>query len=79
MSDLAFEDQLTRLEAIVNALEAGGLRLEESLAIFEEGVTLARACSRYLEAAERRLEMLVRDESGGVSTAPFMWEPDEER
>jgi len=79
MSDLAFEDQLTRLEAIVNALEAGGLRLEESLAIFEEGVALARACSRYLEAAERRLEMLVRDESGGVSTAPFMWEPDEER
>ena len=79
MSDLAFEDQLTRLEAIVNALEAGGLRLEESLAIFEEGVTLARACSRYLEAAERRLEMLVRDESGGVSTAPFLWEPDEER
>ena len=79
MSDLAFEDQLTRLEAIVNALEAGGLRLEESLAVFEEGVALARACSRYLESAERRLEMLVRDESGGVSSAPFMWEPDEER
>jgi exodeoxyribonuclease VII small subunit len=79
MSDLKFEDQLARLEAIVSALEAGGLRLEESLAIFEEGVALARACARYLDVAERRIELLVRDESGAVSSAPFSWEPDEER
>jgi len=79
MSDLKFEDQLTRLEEIVNVLEAGSLRLEESLAIFEEGVALARACSRYLDDAERRIEMLVRDESGGVGSASFTWEPDEER
>jgi exodeoxyribonuclease VII small subunit len=79
MSDLKFEYQLARLEEIVSALEAGSLRLEESLTIFEEGVALARACSRYLEAAERRLEMLVRDESGEISSAPFAWEPDEER
>jgi exodeoxyribonuclease VII small subunit len=79
MSDLKFEDQLARLEAIVSALEAGGLRLEESLSIFEEGVALARACARYLDVAERRIELLVRDESGAVSSAPFSWEPDEER
>jgi exodeoxyribonuclease VII small subunit len=78
MSDLKFEDQLARLEAIVSALEAGNLRLEESLAIFEEGVSLARACARYLDEAERRIEMLVRDESGAVSATPFTWEPDEE-
>jgi exodeoxyribonuclease VII small subunit len=78
MSDLKFEDQLARLEEIVSALEAGNLRLEESLAIFEEGVALARACSRYLDGAERRIEMLVRDESGGVSAAPIAWEPEEE-
>jgi exodeoxyribonuclease VII small subunit len=78
MSDLKFEDQLSRLEEIVSALEAGNLRLEESLAIFEEGVALARACSRYLDEAERRIEMLARDESGAVSSAPFTWEPDEE-
>ena len=78
MSDLKFEDQLSRLEEIVSALEAGHLRLEESLAVFEEGVALARACSRYLDEAERRIEMLARDESGAVSATPFTWAPDEE-
>ena len=78
MSDLKFEDQLARLEEIVSALEAGNLRLEESLAVFEEGVALARACARYLEEAERRIEVLARDESGAVSSAPFTWGPDEE-
>jgi exodeoxyribonuclease VII small subunit len=74
MSDLRFEDQLARLEQIVSALEAGNLRLEESLTIFEEGVALARACSRYLETAERRIELLARDESGAISSA-FPWGP----
>jgi exodeoxyribonuclease VII small subunit len=78
MSDLKFEDQLRRLEEIVSALEAGHLRLEESLAIFEEGVALARACSRYLDEAERRIEMLARDESGAVSAVPITWESEEE-
>jgi exodeoxyribonuclease VII small subunit len=78
MSDLKFEDQLTRLEQIVTALEAGNLRLEESLTIFEEGVALARACARYLDEAERRIEVLARDESGAVSTTPLGWESGEE-
>jgi exodeoxyribonuclease VII small subunit len=79
MSDLKFEDQLARLEEIVSALETGSLRLEESLAIFEEGVSLARACARYLDEAERRIEILARDDSGAFSSAPFPWPPDEER
>ena len=78
MSDLKFEDQLARLEEIVSVLEAGHLRLEESLAFFEEGVALARTCARYLDEAERRIEMLARDESGVVSSVPISWEPDEE-
>jgi exodeoxyribonuclease VII small subunit len=77
MSDLKFEDQLGRLEEIVGALEAGNLPLEESLRIFEEGVSLARACARYLEEAERRIEIMTRDETGAASTTPFAWESDE--
>jgi len=77
MSDLKFEDQLGRLEEIVGALEAGNLPLEESLRIFEEGVSLARACARYLDEAERRIEILARDESGATTAAPFPWESDE--
>lgn len=77
MSDPKFEDRLGRLEEIVGALEAGNLPLEESLRIFEEGVSLARACTRYLDEAERRIEILARDETGATTTMPFAWESDE--
>lgn len=78
MTDLKFEDCLARLEQIVGALETGNLPLEESLKVFEEGIALARHCSRYLDAAERRIETLVKDESGGVTTTPFVFEAEDE-
>jgi len=79
MTDLKFEDCLARLEQIVGALETGNLPLEESLKVFEEGIALARHCSRYLDDAERRLEMLVKDESGGATTTrPFAFEAEDE-
>ena len=77
MSDLKFEDCLGRLEQIVTALESGNLPLEESLKVFEEGVTLARHCARYLAEAERRIEMLAKDETGATTTRPFTWEGDD--
>jgi exodeoxyribonuclease VII small subunit len=78
MSDLKFEDCLARLEQIVTALEAGNLPLEESLKVFEEGIAMARHCQHYLEDAQRRIEILAQDESGGATTKPFTWEPDAE-
>ena len=78
MSDLKFEDSLARLEQIVAALESGNLPLEESLKVFEEGVALARHCGRYLEDAERRIEMLAKDDSGALNTRPFAGPADEE-
>jgi exodeoxyribonuclease VII small subunit len=78
MTDLKFEDCLARLEQIVSALETGNLPLEESLKVFEEGIALARHCSRYLDDAERRIEMLVKDESGGVVTKPFVFDTEDE-
>ena len=78
MTDLKFEDCLTRLEQIVSALETGNLPLEESLKVFEEGITLARHCSRYLDDAERRIEMLVKDEGGHTTTRPFVFETEDE-
>ena len=74
MSDLKFEDGLARLEQIVTALESGNLPLEESLRVFEEGVTLARHCAKYLDEAERKIEILARDERSGReirSAEPF--------
>lgn len=77
MSDFKFEDALNRLEQIVHTLEAGNLPLEESLKAFEEGISLARQCAKYLEEAERRIELLTRDESGLLKREPFKWEEEE--
>ena len=77
-SDLTFEECLARLEQIVASLESGNLPLEESLKVFEEGVALTRHCARYLESAERRIEMLAKDETGALGTRPFAAPADEE-
>jgi exodeoxyribonuclease VII small subunit len=76
MSDIKFEDALGRLEQIVDQLEAGDLPLESSLKVFEEGVALARRCAKYLEEAEKRIELLTKDEAGLLKTEPFEWDKD---
>lgn len=65
---LTFEHALERLEGVVERLESGDLPLEEALAAFEEGVRLSRRCSEQLEAAERRIEVLVQEDG---SVRPF--------
>lgn len=63
----SFEEALGRLEEIVKTLEDGESSLEESLSLFEEGVRMARLCSRRLDAAETRIRMLLeRDEDGAL-------------
>ena len=57
-----FEESLARLEDIVRKMEAGDMTLEESLKAFEEGIKLARLCSRKLDEAERRVEILLKQE-----------------
>lgn len=57
----SFEASLADLEAIVDRLEAGELPLEEALAAFESGVALTRRCAEQLDAAERRIEVLVKE------------------
>ena len=57
---LSFEAAIGRLEGLVDRLEGGELALEESLGLFEEGVALSKQCTNKLEAAERRVEQLVR-------------------
>ncbi len=74
----AFEKQLKRLEEIVRALEDGQLPLEESLKVFEEGVRLARTCHEKLGEAERRVELLLEDGMGNLSTEPFPEDDDVE-
>jgi exodeoxyribonuclease VII small subunit len=60
-----FEQSLKRLGEIVDKLEGGDLGLEDSLALFEEGVRLARLAQQRLDAAERRVEELLSIDAEG--------------
>ena len=68
--DVGFDQLLARLREVVTRLESGELSLEQSLAIYEEGVQLARKGQQLLATAEKRVEILVST-SGGVETQPF--------
>lgn len=66
-----FETSLEELERIVRELEQGELTLEKSLELFEQGVKLSRECQERLTQAERRIEILMRDNQGRASVRPF--------
>ncbi len=66
-----FESSLEELEKIVRDLEQGELPLERSLELFEQGVKLSRECQERLNQAERRIEILMRDNQGRPVTRPF--------
>ena len=71
-----FEASLEELEGIVRELEQGDLPLEKSLELFEQGVKLSRECQERLDQAERRIEILMRDNQGRPAVRPF--EPERE-
>ena len=76
--DIKFEDALSRLESIVEKLEGGELSLEESLEAFEEGIRLSRICSKRLEEAERKIEILTKGEDGQLQVEDFSSESPKE-
>jgi exodeoxyribonuclease VII small subunit len=66
-----FETALKKLEEIVKKLEGGELSLDAALELFEEGIKLSRFCHTKLEQAERRVEILLKNESGQTRAVPF--------
>jgi len=56
---LGYEAARDELAAVVRALEAGGLPLEESLALWERGEQLAAVCEQYLAGARKRIESAI--------------------
>ena len=73
----SFEEQLKKLETIVDQLEKGDLSLEDSLKLFEEGVGLSAACKKELDDAEGKVQMLIKQRDGSLKTEPFS--PDDRR
>lgn len=66
-----FEEALKRLEHIVERMEQGDLPLDESLALFQEGIELSRICTRQLNAADEHVRKLVRVENGRFVIEPL--------
>lgn len=63
---LTFEQSLTELESVVERLELGDMQLEESLELFERGVSLIRDCRTRLTSAERKIEELTESMNGDL-------------
>ncbi len=66
-----FEQAMARLGQIVDKLESGELPLEESLALFEEGVKLSKLTQGRLDQAQLKVELLLGVEDGRAKTAAF--------
>ena len=67
----SFEESLKKLESLVEQLEKGDLSLEDSLKLFEEGVGLSAACKKELDAAEGKVQMLIKQRDGSLKAEPF--------
>ena len=68
---MSFEEQITRLEEIVAALEKGDAQLADSLALFEEGTKLAAPCTAMLDEAEQKVVALMKGPDGAPMETPF--------
>jgi exodeoxyribonuclease VII small subunit len=70
-AEMKFEDALKKLEKIVADLESSELSLDDSLKKYEEGIKLSQFCSKKLDAARRKVEVLVKSGSGKLEAKAF--------
>lgn len=71
-----FERSLDELEKLVARLEQGDLPLDEALKTFERGIELTRHCQTALQAAQQRVEILLK-RNGESEAEPFAVPDDE--
>lgn len=69
--DQSFEQLFSELETTVAKLEAGDLSLDESLALFQRGMELAKKCTELLDQAELRVKELVPQANGKLGIEGF--------
>lgn len=66
-----FEVVLDKLQSIVRELEAGDISLEDSIKKFESGMAMAKSCQDRLNVAEKKIEILVKENANSVETEAF--------
>ena len=69
-TELPLEDALQKLESVVEAMEAGDLPLEATLARYEEGMKLAAVCQARLAEAELKIKQLEKTATGELALKP---------
>lgn len=69
---MSFEEALRALEAVVRKLEGGDVPLDDSIALYERGEALRKACQARLDQAQARIEKIVQGADGSpAGTVPF--------
>ena len=66
-----FEQSISELEEIVSQLENGDVTLDESLSLFEKGIKLSKSCQKMLDAAEKKVSILMTNDDGEVVKEEF--------
>ena len=69
---LSFESAIERLETIVKQMEGVNLILQDSMALYEEGVKLTNFCMKELELAQQKIEKLTQTPDGKIKIEPFL-------
>lgn len=72
VDNLSFEEAFGRLETIVQSLEEGDLTLDEALALYEQGMHLAKRCGDALDAAELQVQQLAATQNGLQQSMLFL-------
>lgn len=70
MKEIKFEEAIKKLEEISKELESGNLSLDESVSKFEEGMKLSKTCTKMLNEAEKRINILI-NKDGEISEENF--------
>lgn len=73
-----YEQAQERLEQIIRAMESDKLPLEQSLALYEEGVSIVRRLSAELDAAERKIKILQQNQQGQIVAVDFVTDVENE-
>lgn len=74
MAEVKFEEAIKKLDEIAKDLESGELSLDDSVSKFEEGMKLSKTCTKILNDAEKKINLLI-DNDGEISEENFT--PDE--
>ena len=72
----SFEEALTALEKIVDAMENGELTLAELMENYSQGVTLSQKCLKALDRAEKTMDIMIKDEHDEVQELELKIEGD---